>query len=562
MKYLFSAEINQIQKSLFAGDRQRQVVGGSRLLAELGQAAGQLAMNEFGVAQEDVLVTDGGNFAIIFADEGKARHFGELLQTAVHLGIDAPMTIATPQPITNATDFSHLYRSTKQEIAAQKTGGRSERASNHAPTTAFCQASGEGLAAEYSKFNNNNEDPRYIARSVQQMGQAGFLAKKGEEEAGQENDDDNSFLGLIHKEIKGYDHWNWAPNPEFLAELDPLRSNIAYLVADGNNLGKLFDNCTTQEELREFSRHFTRITRRALAKPITQLVERLRNYEGNTFPLLPLIVAGDDIFVMLPAPYALDFAQQFCLTYEQEMRESEIVQKLRANETLPEPTMSAAIVFCKRNYPYGLAHQRGEELLKETKQLVKQVGRTENNQWHSAVSFDFILGSERLGKTHQTDKYRAGFTTYWVIDQERNEEPSLPLSSETITLQTLLNQRQKDYLGRLPNKRLAEVRQLFDVAELPHSDPDCVQRWNPKLEKICRRIDTTNSPAVTAVLINALNKLGLETATPTTNLGRWRSVSRGGKKYRTQGIADLLRVWPYAQLLDCPLSDYQQERES
>ena len=37
-------------------------------------------------------------------------------------------------------------------------------------------------------------------------------------------------------------------------------------------------------------------------------------------PVLPLILGGDDLFALIPAPYALDFARRFCLAYEEQLK--------------------------------------------------------------------------------------------------------------------------------------------------------------------------------------------------------------------------------------------------
>lgn len=55
----------------------------------------------------------------------------------------------------------------------------------------------------------------------------------------------------------------------------------------------------------------------------------------------------------------------------------------------PKPTMAAAVVICKSKYPFHLAHQRGEQLLKEAKRLCK----SQRQQPMSMVNFELIVGN-------------------------------------------------------------------------------------------------------------------------------------------------------------------------
>ena len=64
---------------------------GSRLLAEFGQQAAELAQS-YGVEQEDMLIYAGGNFRIQFPSKKEACEFGERLANAYRLLLDASMT--------------------------------------------------------------------------------------------------------------------------------------------------------------------------------------------------------------------------------------------------------------------------------------------------------------------------------------------------------------------------------------------------------------------------------------------------------------------------------------
>ncbi|PKM83508.1 MAG: hypothetical protein CVU88_02660, partial [Firmicutes bacterium HGW-Firmicutes-13] len=58
---------------------------------------------------------------------------------------------------------------------------------------------------------------------------------------------------------------------------------------------------------------------------------------------------GDDVFVLIPAKWSLDFTLRFSREFEKKMSES--LEKLDIKVNM-NPTISAAVVVCKGNFPY------------------------------------------------------------------------------------------------------------------------------------------------------------------------------------------------------------------
>ena len=79
--------------------------------------------------------------------------------------------------------------------------------------------------------------------------------------------------------------------------------------------------------------------RRALAKPTMKIMKynQLDN-RTNFIPVLPLILGGDELFALIPAPWALDFALSFCRAYEQEMRKVYGDEDIELEQQVPQPT--------------------------------------------------------------------------------------------------------------------------------------------------------------------------------------------------------------------------------
>lgn len=581
-KYLFGAEVNQIQQTLFAASLQRQVVGGSRLLATFSEEGAALAQSDYGVEKkEDVIVKAGGNFRIIFPDGDKAQEFGEHIANTYHLLLDGKMTVAQPQvydstqelcPPNNkkcdlsATDkcFTCAEKALGAELDKQKrTQAQLLSSQPHAPTIAYCQPSGIGLAEQYTEMVKDDQDSiQYVSGQANRMKEVGFITKPGSKQV---EPKDDTFLGRIAVEIKDetYTNWPWAKTPEDIAAWDPTRRNVAYLVADGNNMGKYFSYCQGSEQWRQLSEAMQTAVYAAIAAPIPKLIQRLNPQE---IPLLPLIAAGDDVFVLLPAPYALDFAQRFCLTFAEKMNGEKIVTEIRAatDNALPPMTMSAAIVICKQSYPYNLAHTFGEDLLGSTKRVVKTIGR-ERGEWLSAVSFDTIIGSAgSSGRRYQT-LHQPLLTTYWATPPTGEGKETIEIVEDVlrtaVTLNTLLDQRL--HLKNLPNKRRAELRALFDTPpNIPKTASESApknikieQRWNRQFSKLLTRIQKTTDPQTAERVHDALKKLG-EANPANGNPACWRQITRSGETYFAHGLPDLLAIWPYAQKLTEEMGQY------
>jgi hypothetical protein len=546
-KFLFAAEADRIQLTLFRTARQRQVVGGSRLIAEFGLQARKLAQQYGADPDHDVLIAAGGSFRVLFPSAEQATDFGQALADAYRLLLDGSITAVRLVPV--ADDFRLVNRQVHQAIRKSKRSARKASDTSHVPSTAFCQSSGVGLAVTFDE-PVPRQGLQYLSAFAQKMGQTGDI--RGEEQGKRYEAPDRSFLGRIGQCLpQELQTWRWA-DVDDVAKLDGERANVAYVVADGNGMGQLFGECD-EAQIKALSDALDNAIKRAVAQPVTALITMLRTKDRlpEILPLLPLILAGDDVFVLLPAKYALDFARRFCLEFERAMGSDSTVQALRAEYNIPAPTISAAVVICKGNYPYHLAHARGEELLKQAKQMVKAVGLG-SNEWHSALAFDMIVGSELITGRESTGEYQPSLAPYWVTEQTLNTAAR----QASIPIDVLLSQRRQ--LNMLPAKRLIEARELYAPETLPANDADLGQRWHILLSRLRDRI-LTSDPHQLVAFDQALQDLGDSFRSSAANPGQWKRATRGERAFHGHGLPDLIAIWDYAQSLDYPLEDYEEE---
>ncbi len=527
--YLFGAEVNRIQETVFRGNMQRQVVGGSRLLAAFGDVALALARQNGLLANGD-LVYRGGRFRLLFDDREKAVEFGQILTQLYIQLLDGDISVAEPIQFDDQS-YSEASVALKIALDDAKSNRASARAIAHAPTTAMGASSGNELARHHKKFIPAPDvTPNYLGEITAKMAEVGYAAKGGKDD----------FLGQLNEHLSGQFHdAEWLKTPEKIAtETGEHNSNVAYLVADGNNMGLLFDKCESPDELRTLSQELDEAIIKALATATERLLTRNELVQDDLYgeeqiPVMPLIMAGDDIFVMLPARYALAFARSFCLEFEGEMGSAETASKLSERAGLP-PTMSAAVIFCKQTYPYHLAHQRGEEILKATKRIVKLVKVTER---HSAVGLSFIIGNELVrNQTEASWNYLGRHISYWAADDIpntcRRHAPSLKALFDAF-------ERLDD---TLPNKRLNELRQLYSPRNLKLPSAD----WNARLLELLERIQSSSSDEHVKLVQETLSELGDNGEFDEASPGYW--LKRPDNKHVT-GVLDLYEAWQYLNIL-------------
>ncbi|MCA9874423.1 MAG: hypothetical protein KC441_12230 [Anaerolineales bacterium] len=566
-KQLFAAEVNQIQKTLFAADLQRQVVGGSRMLDLFTEQGAAKATTDY--AATDIIVKAGGTFRIEFENADEAVAFGRQLADTYQLLLNGVMTVAPPEPFDDEKpkcklddercrldDDGKCYRCAEKELGRKlnrlKEGGRLPLSLPHSPTIALCESSGAGLAFDHVQ-PDPNEPAQYMSKPAHLMKEVGHREKPG---SPRRQDDENKYLEAVRGEITNstYRSLGWADKPEDMAYWDRSRSNVAYMVADGNNMGIFFSRCTAPEQRKQLSKLLEDAIAKAIAAPVATLIDRLwdSSRAGKRpleIPMLPLIRAGDDIFVLLPAPYALDYARHFCQEFETLINNHEVIKEMRQDET-ERVTMSAAIVYCKQSYPYHLVHEYGEELLAQAKRVTKRVGRLKTGQqWLSSVSFGMIIGSESTNRPSYAGSYYPTLTTYWV------GEPTVPAAkASAVELAVLFSQRLE--LRKVPAKRRAEVRNLFDD---PPEETAQLDRWNGRLQKLFRRMQATN-PDTLKRTQKALTDLGDAAAITKTNPACWRFHADESKHFH--GLPDLFAIWPYAQTFAEALDLYDEEEHA
>lgn len=563
--YLLAAEADKIQDILFRSSRLREVVGGSQLLSEFCKQGATLLLDLEDVADKNkdkILINDGGAFRIVFEDtqeslaKSRALKFADALKEFYRRCLGGTISVAKLVEYNESNkelfsksikDAQKSLRIAKHQRIAEPSTDAAETVS-HLPYAAFCTSCGITLANfDASEKNENNKymciycwhkrDQRNLSKNTIVNDFCKNVRRNLQEEH-------SNLQKLIRQRMDYKKNQDWAEN---IGRFDS-RNYVAYLIADGNSMGKCFDNCTSKDTLKSLSESMVNIASQSLSLPTAKLFKNQNKVkEKKILPVLPLIVGGDDIFALLPASWALDFASKFCTTWETKMKNLLNSMKLLRDEK-DIPTISAAIVICKSNYPYMLAHRFGESLLKEAKTFSRWAN-FEGKGKVSAICFGLISGNEIGSPKVNGGNYRSTMGVYLAED---NKSLGSNEFSDLLPISKLIHYRRE--LASLPGKRRNELEELYGD-KLPEKSEKNVEEnvWNQELENLINRIKKIDSNEGNK-LEKALEDLG---STKSSNKGYWKNIGFHHQTFKSNGLSDLLTMWDYTFALDKKQEEYK-----
>ncbi|CCQ93985.1 conserved hypothetical protein [[Clostridium] ultunense Esp] len=544
-RFLLAAEADKIQDLLFRSSHLREVVGGSQLLVRFCTEVPKYLLPHYGGdPKRDVIIHDGGSFRILFDEKEQAKAFGEELAEAYRLATGGSLTVAEPVEAPDG-DFGTAARNANDALRKAKRWREGWHSPEQMPYMAFCSSCGTGLAVAYRAYHPNEK--QYLCSSCENKyaerarGFKDFLEPFRREVVEGEPELEGAGWPGYEKPVEGTQD---GPDDilEDIASYDP-RQYVAYLLADGNDMGMVFSKCVEVNQMRKLSKGLGRVLRRALAVPTKEIMKTImaEGRENLPIPVWPLIMGGDDLFALLPAPWALDFARRFCEVYESEtaalLKEIGLAEEVR-------PSVSVAVVICKYKHPYSHVHEIGNARLKEAKRLGKQSTLFEKQPRsgpRSTVNFEVVVGG-RLADDLVDEKYRSTLRPYFAR--------SCGSEVSALSIDRLLDLRWE--LRALPNNRLAELQQLFAYPSRL-SDKDEFNSWNRTLNGLLERIERFHEEAG-RVLRRLMEEPGDKSP------GKpWRYVIRGSGNWYGHELPDILEAWDIAYRLDKLRSEYEGE---
>jgi len=378
-KYLVVGKIDKIQTFIFQSTRLREIAGANQLLLDF---CNDVRNKKVFPQSPQVLDSSGSNFWLVFQNEADAQKGIEILRKEAMQKIGASITVVClPYDGSNPS----MVNIANQKLKLEGFNGHDPEPLWHSPYHAICASSGEELAVSHERPGGflDNGQPRFPDERPRYMGKT--TLQKGDEQAVINLLD--AFITRMKAitEIKEITKLSKPTEADTYAQFDP-RQYVAYLVSDGNGMGKIFNACLPTQ-LSELSAEMGEITSDALIHATEGMCAETHKNDQMQFPILPLISGGDDLFVLMPAPWAVHVAMEFSRNYQDSMTKQLHNMGLLNEEK--NATTGVAVVICKASYPYRTAYQYAHELLGKAKKRAKDINQ-------SCLIVDFVVGSDTV----------------------------------------------------------------------------------------------------------------------------------------------------------------------
>ena len=486
---------------MFRSSKLREVISGSEILNNFLE---NVVPNLIKKYNGERVISGGGTIFAAFSTIESALEFSEILAELYKRELDSTLTITPPIEFIKDAEFNKdALENAYIALVKIKREGHSPSSIQHIPYIETCSSCGLGMAS----FIDPVED-RSICKSCYNKSKARTKTF-------------DNFLGKFEKSLK--DHYKLDLDlslekiDEFAGITDP-RNYIAYLLADGNDMGAVFHSCRDVETIQRLSDTLEETVYKSLCYPTSLLIENNHFGDDSFIPLIPLIIGGDDILTIIPAPYCVDFTQKFIKQYELTM--GDLFKDLEINTEETPATVSAAIVICKSSFPYKMAHEIGENLLNNAKSIAK-------TQKKSAISTLVITRSDQpLGEVGANNIFKMNYLAFFYDN-----------------ICNLIDYRLE--LKEFPQTKQAKLRKLYyDSTEMNFQDMK--DKWVPKLNNYLNRLEEDLRKRVS----KALQDLGDK-----KKIGFWKEID--GNHYN--GIINLLDLWNFSYKIELKPTDYEVE---
>lgn len=176
----------------------------------------------------------------------------------------------------------------------------------------------------------------------------------------------NEFKSFTNKEAKSV---------KTLEDLKDDRGYVAVIYGDGNNMGNYVMNINNPFEMMYFSRTLDYITKKSVYESFAEVMK-----DDIRFEIIAL--GGDDIFVIVPAVYALEVSKKIIEKFDGSFKNN--------------ITMSIGVCIAKFNTPIGNMSDIAQNLLKNAKKKAKNLKNPSGTidikilEGNSFIDFDYI----------------------------------------------------------------------------------------------------------------------------------------------------------------------------
>lgn len=456
-----------IKKYVFGSDLLNEVRGASARLDHLNRVEMEKCLtNHRNIEHVDAIYANGGSAQFIVQADGAAevrvactnmvRSISE--QTGGEVGI-----VYGVAPLNDKVSYTETVQMAHFQLRCQREFATCHRSTSLIPIMMEC-GSAPHLPAGHTDPNGDilskaSYDKRQHGREIRHHG---------------------LWEGWMQYLAKTPDAWpeekDWrelrCEDLTQIGDRSTWRNYIGIVYADGNAMGKIVQELDQPETFRQFSYIVDGSIREACFSALSEISEpeinEIRETVGQKGPFSRLaadilLLGGDDLLVALPANRALDFALKVTNKFESFTKDRiDALQDQTAKRFFQERlndqgfTISCGVAIAKSNYPFYLALDLAEQLLKNAK---RRDIRTSQPTEQSAARIDFHVVSG--ANSYALEQVRKD--TYQVWTDSATPRTLRPLSC--VQLGQLRISVQNLRSAGFPHSKLHE---LHEAALSPH----------------------------------------------------------------------------------------------
>ncbi len=400
MKHFLVGDVDTIKEFVFETSSLPQIRGGSQLLVEC-EAEVTRRIEQLG---GEKIYCSGGSFLFkVPADQaGEAKRTIEKLYLDRTLAATVTVVYEQPplsRPFTDSPPGGWARRLWDAHQQAQRSGGFARR-------VAFLSArvrEAKGQKREVPFFEAFPFGRRCESCGKRVASEEVLRYEPGEEEITPERVVLCQVCLRRHQEgvrgtkdkVRGrfnQEFWHFAsPQAEQPPDLDHLVKNarrkyIAFLYADGNDIGRLLQQVQSENEFKALSEALEKGTQQALFEALREVCGLELRKSEDYWPFEIVNIGGDDVTLLVQAGYAWEVAVEFLQRFEEKIK----AQIMASNglgywpQAWPERiTASCGIAIADVKYPIRYLERLASDLLKEAKREAKKT----RGKPQSAVTF-------------------------------------------------------------------------------------------------------------------------------------------------------------------------------
>ena len=395
-------DVDAIKEFVFETSSLPQIRGGSQLLIECEEAVREIVKQAGG---EEIYCSGGG-----FLFKVSAQHAEEIKQQIERLYLErtliATVTIITGnilspslptdepadrwagrlfkahQPAGRGGDFAQLVASLSASIRTAKMQKHSAPFFQAFPFGRRCEACGKRIAQEEVPRREPEEQEQVEGRVDERLALCLVCLQRHK-------------TGTRSKEYKVRGRFNelfsqaYQPTAQQPPDLDRLvksarRKYVAFLYADGNDIGKLLQQVRNEQEFRALSEALEEGTQQSLFRSLQQVCSQELQKRDGYWPFEIVNIGGDDITLLVQAGYAWEVAVKFLEEFEERVQ-GLVQDKLGAwPEGWPEKiTASCGIAIADVRHPVRYLEYLASDLLK----MAKREAKVDVAHAQSAITF-------------------------------------------------------------------------------------------------------------------------------------------------------------------------------